>query len=77
MKQRRMHPMAPGNNAYQRLRRWNLGPSMNSIGKLAAGGCTERVKIIKAIDAERAELRASHPGPKAQRAKTPIAAQPI
>ena len=36
IKRRRMQPAAPGNNAYQRCKRWNLDPSMNNIGKLAA-----------------------------------------
>lgn len=45
--------------------------------KCLPGGWTERVYIMKARDAERAVLRASQPGPKNEKANTPIAAQPI
>lgn len=44
---------------------------------LIPGGWVQRVKIMKAMDAARAALRASHPGPKMVNAKTPIAAHPI
>lgn len=50
---------------------------MKSIGKLAAGGCVDRVYIMKAMEAARAKLLASHPGPNTDNATTPMAAQPI
>lgn len=50
---------------------------MNNIGKLAAGGWVERVKIMKAMEAASAELLESHPGPNIENARTPMAAQPI
>lgn len=50
---------------------------MNRIGKLAAGGCVQRVYIMKAIEAARAVLLASQPDPNSENAITPIAAQPI
>lgn len=50
---------------------------MKSKGKLAAGGCVERVQIMKATDAARATHLASHPGPNVENVSTPIAAQPI
>lgn len=41
IKQRRMHPVAPGNKAYQKFKWCNLAPSMNRRGKLAAAfDCT-------------------------------------
>lgn len=45
---------------------------MNSIGKLAAGGCTAPVVIMKATEAATPKLLATHPGPKAANARTPI-----
>lgn len=41
------------------------------------GGCVERVTIMKPMEAARAKLRASHPGPNTENASTPMAAQPI
>jgi len=40
-------------------------------------GCVERVYIMKAMDAARAALLASQPGPNTENAITPMAAQPI
>lgn len=36
MIKRRMHPVALGNNAYQKFKWCNFAPSMNNNGKLAA-----------------------------------------
>lgn len=50
---------------------------MKTSGKLAASGCVERVYIMKAMDAARAALLASQPGPNTENVITPMAAQPI
>lgn len=36
IKHKSMHPVAPGNNIYQKWRLWNFAPSMNIMGKPAA-----------------------------------------
>lgn len=41
------------------------------------GGWLARVMTMKAMEAARAVLRASQPGPKTENANTPMAAQPI